>query len=113
MSDSEDPIDLPDEGGDDLFGDDDDNDVQSEQERVLSDRDLESDRDDDDQPARTAAYDDDDGAMDDQVVQQKTIMNIDMYRHKIPKTKDHLVSQGITLKEMWAVLVDHPCSYTQ
>ncbi|KAI0136730.1 Leo1-like protein-domain-containing protein [Xylariales sp. AK1849] len=84
MSDSEDPVDLPDEGIDDLFGDDDGNEAQSDNERALSGGDLDSDKDDREQ------YGGDDMDMDQQdaVVKDRLIMNIQMYRHRTPKSKD-------------------------
>ncbi|RYP74408.1 hypothetical protein DL771_003075 [Monosporascus sp. 5C6A] len=89
MSDSEDPIDLPDEGGDDLFGDADDG-AQSDQERVLSDRDLASDHDDDGQGRQDGLGPDGvDEEENDQVIEKQiNIMSVPMYRHRTPKTKD-------------------------
>ncbi|KAH8675479.1 Leo1-like protein-domain-containing protein [Xylariales sp. PMI_506] len=85
MSDSEDPVDLPDDGVDDLFGDGDDANDASDNERVLSDEDLASEKD------GRERYDRDDVDMDqddDAVVKDRLIMNIQMYRHRTPKTKD-------------------------
>ncbi len=104
MSDSDDPIDLPEDGGDDLFGDDaDEEEAQSDQGRVLSDGDLASDRDGDDRGARYGLgrdgvddEDDDDGDDDDdddnQMTEQRYVLPVPMYRHKTPKSKDGSVS---------------------
>ncbi|CAJ2501177.1 Uu.00g040300.m01.CDS01 [Anthostomella pinea] len=82
MSDS----DLPEDGGGaDLFGEV-DNEAQSEPDRVLSDRELSLNQDDGQQYAR-----DDDEAMEDQQVKEKTIMDVAMYRHKIPRAKDGML----------------------
>lgn len=98
MSDSEDAVnEVPDDEVDDLFGDggdEDDNEPQSDNERVLSDGDLASERD------RRERYDDgDDIDMDEQEaeVKDRLIMNIQMYRHRTPKTKDGSVRPQISL----------------
>ncbi|VBB72428.1 Putative protein of unknown function [Podospora comata] len=83
MSDSEDIIDLPEEGGDDLFGDEGDE-VMSDQGNVLSDRDLESDREDD----RDRIEDEDDYPREDRD-SQHLAESIPLYRHRIPKSKDN------------------------
>lgn len=87
-SDSEDPVDLPDEGGDDLFGDDDGGDdaaSKSDRGRALSDRDLASDQGDD----YGGVIDDDGGSPQ---TRNKVVMSVPMYRHRIPKAKDGQVS---------------------
>lgn len=90
MSDSDDIIDLPEDGGDDLFGDADDG-AQSEEERVLSDRELASEHDGDSQ----GAHDDigqgghgDEEDNDNEMTEQRFVLPVPMYRHKIPKSKD-------------------------
>ncbi|KAH9902082.1 Leo1-like protein-domain-containing protein [Xylariomycetidae sp. FL2044] len=89
MSDSEDPVDLADEGGDDLFGDEDDAAPSpgSEKARQLSDGDLASDHDADE--TRGRAYDDDDVDMaDGQQVKEKIIMDMPVFRHRAPRTSN-------------------------
>jgi hypothetical protein len=83
MSDSEDPVDLADDGGDDLFGDDLDE-AGSEPGNVLSDKDLASDQDDDLEPR------DEDGG-DQPEVREKVIYGVEMFRHRIPKSKNGTV----------------------
>ncbi|KAH9998052.1 Leo1-like protein-domain-containing protein [Xylariaceae sp. FL0662B] len=85
MSDSDDPIDLPNEGGADLFGDEDDE-AQSEHGRVLSDHDLASEQDEGNRLAHD--YEDIDG---DQEVKVKRIMGVTVHRHRTPRTKDSLL----------------------
>lgn len=88
MSDSEDPIDPIDEGGDDLFGDEGDEDVASTKERVLDDDDLASDPEGD----SYARYRNDD---DDQMqfqTRDRVVMGVKTYRHRVPKPKDGAVS---------------------
>jgi RNA polymerase-associated protein LEO1 len=89
MSDSDEPLnEIPDDEVDDLFGDggdEDDNEAQFDNERALSDADLASDKD------RRERYDDgEDMDMDEQEaeVKDRLIMNIQMYRHRTPKSKD-------------------------
>lgn len=85
MSDSEDPVDVAGDEVDDLFGDvDDGDDAQSGNERAVSDDDLASDRD-----ARETRDDDDmnvDGP--DMEVENRLVMNIQLYRHRTPRSKD-------------------------
>lgn len=91
MSDSDEPIDLPDEGGDDLFGDDGDGDIpQSEPERAHSDRELASDHDDDDHDGNRGDYGQDtqDGMG---LEVERTVMEVGVFRHKAPKNKDGAV----------------------
>ncbi|KAI1852352.1 hypothetical protein JX265_006402 [Neoarthrinium moseri] len=85
MSDSEDHLDVAEDGVDDLFGEGgDDDDLQSDNERVLSDADLASEKDD------RERYGEDDVDMDEQdvVVKDRLVMNIQMFRHRTPKSKD-------------------------
>jgi RNA polymerase-associated protein LEO1 len=86
MSDSEDPIDPLDEGGDDLFGDEGDDEIASPKERVLDDDDLASDPEGD----TYARYRDDDQAQPE--VKDRVVMAVQTYRHRIPKPKDGAVS---------------------
>lgn len=88
MSDSEDPVDIAGDEVDDLFGDDGgDAEPQSDNERVLSDEDLESEKD-----TRERRYDDDmDVDEQDVVVKNRLVMNLQLYRHRAPKTKDGTV----------------------
>ncbi|KAF4334140.1 hypothetical protein FBEOM_12059 [Fusarium beomiforme] len=84
MSDIEDPIDSIDEGGDDLFGDDGDDDIVPTKEPVHEDDELASDPEGD----SYARYRNDD---DDQVqvqTKERAIQNVETYRHRIPKPKD-------------------------
>lgn len=89
MSDSEDPIDIADEGGDDLFGDEGDDDAMSEIEKAVSDRDVASDREDDDVDARRH---DDDGEQPHQY-REKFVTEVPLYRHRTPRSKDGSVSR--------------------
>ncbi|KAI5466094.1 Leo1-like protein-domain-containing protein [Mariannaea sp. PMI_226] len=84
MSDSEDPIDPLDEGGDDLFGDEGDDDVASTKERVLDDDDLASDPDGD----SYARYRDDNDDQTQHETKDRVVMAVQTYRHRIPKPKD-------------------------
>ncbi|KAK3337221.1 Leo1-like protein-domain-containing protein [Cercophora scortea] len=86
MSDSEDLVEIPEDGGDDLFGDDggDDDNPLSEVENALSDRDLDSDRDDDDEDGRHRGRD----GHAPQEYREKLVQAVPMYRHRIPKSKD-------------------------
>ncbi|KAK8048579.1 RNA polymerase-associated LEO1 [Apiospora phragmitis] len=89
MSDVEDPIDLADEGGDDLFGDGDlDDDLQSEagNERVVSEKDLASDQEGDEQSGQEDADVDMDAQP--EQTQNRLIMTTPMYRHRTPRSKD-------------------------
>ncbi|KAH6660323.1 Leo1-like protein-domain-containing protein [Truncatella angustata] len=85
MSDSDDHVDVAGDDVDDLFGDaGDDAELQSDNERVLSDGDLASERDD-----REQRYDND-MDVDEQDVEVKNINVLPqpLYRHRAPKTKD-------------------------
>ncbi|KAK3180215.1 hypothetical protein K4F52_008414 [Lecanicillium sp. MT-2017a] len=82
MSDSEDPLDQIDEGGDDLFGDE--GDEQSPAPRVLDDDELASDPDDDGHRTR---YDDDEDQVQHET-REKVVMGVQTYRHRVPKPKD-------------------------
>lgn len=87
MSDSEDPIDPLDEGGDDLFGDEGDDDVASTKERVLDDDDLASDPEGDTY-ARYRNYEDEQPQHE---TKDRVVMAVQTYRHRIPKPKDGAV----------------------
>lgn len=106
MSDSEDIIDLPEEGGDDLFGDEGDE-VMSDQGNVLSDRDLESDREDD----RDRIEDEDDYPREDRD-SQHLAESIPLYRHRIPKSKDNTVRMGLCINGSNASLIVPTNSFT-
>lgn len=97
MSDSEDPVDIAGDEVDDLFGDvDDGDDAQSGNERAVSDDDLASDRD-----AREARDDDDmnvDGP--DMEVENRLIMNIQLYRHRTPRSKDGTVRRMLQRRKV-------------
>jgi len=87
MSDSEDLVDLADEGGDDdLFGDD-EPETNAERERYLSDTELDRDaveRDHDD-------MDHDEDATQTQQTKEEIVMDVALSRHRIPKTKNGTV----------------------
>ncbi|KAI1307737.1 Leo1-like protein-domain-containing protein [Xylaria venustula] len=84
MSDSEDLVDLADEGGDDLFGDE-EPEPESNRERYLSDNDLASDRD----AAEHGGVDyDDDDAMHTQQMKEEIVMDVPLNRHRMPKIKN-------------------------
>jgi RNA polymerase-associated protein LEO1 len=89
MSDSEDPIDIADEGGDDLFGDEGDDDAMSEIEKAVSDRDVASDREDDELDTRR--HDDDEEPRE---FREKLVAEVPLYRHRIPRSKEGGVSHG-------------------
>ncbi|KAJ8123171.1 hypothetical protein ONZ43_g818 [Nemania bipapillata] len=85
MSDSEDPIDFGDEGGDDLFGDE-EPEPRSDRERYLSDNELASDRDG---PERNGVdHDDDDEITQTQQTKEEIVMDIALSRHRMPKIKN-------------------------
>ncbi|KAI1335680.1 Leo1-like protein-domain-containing protein [Xylariaceae sp. FL0016] len=88
MSDSDDAIDLPDEGGQDLFGDDgsDIDTPKSGNGRALSDKDLESDQDAEDREDR-----EDEDATGKVVIEERTVKDIAIRRHKAPRTKSGLL----------------------
>ena len=92
MSDSEDPIDPIDEGGDDLFGDEPDDAgdaVTSPKERVLDeDDDLASDPEGD----TYARYRNEDQDRDQDEVRERIVLDVKAYRHPIPKPSDGAVS---------------------
>lgn len=88
MSDSEDPLDAVDEGGEDLFGDEGDDEVASPPGRELPDDDLASDPDED-ADARHRDYDD---ALP-QETRDKVVIEQPTYRHRVPKPRDGMVSQ--------------------
>ncbi|RWA08328.1 hypothetical protein EKO27_g6781 [Xylaria grammica] len=84
MSDSEEPVDLADEGGDDLFGDD-EPEPKSDRERYLSDNELASDKD-------AVEHDgidyDDDEAMQTQQTKVEVVLDVPLNRHRMPKIKN-------------------------
>lgn len=100
MSESEDPLDAVDGGGEDLFGDDDDEGPASREAHVLGDDDLASDLDDD---ADARPRDDDDaipqGTRDKVVIEQPT------YRHRVPKPRDGMVSHCNARPQPLSVLI--------
>lgn len=104
MSDSEDPIDLPDEGGDDLFGDD-EPEPRSDRERYLSDNELASERG---AVERDGADDDDDDATQAQQTKEEIVMDIALSRHRMPKIKNGTVRWTIT--SVHALTADIPGS---
>lgn len=85
MSDSEDPLDLADAGGDDLFGDEE---PEPDRERYLSENDLASDRDANEEDS----IDHDADAMETQHTKEEIVMDIPLSRHRMPKLKDGTVS---------------------
>ncbi len=85
MSDSDDRIDSP-EGGDDLFGDG-DSDAASDQEQPLSDHGLDSDHDE----GQRYEGDDKEGGAHEVKTKTKTIMRVQLFRHKVPKPHDGTV----------------------
>ena len=75
---------MPDEGGDDLFGDDDDQDnAGSDRGRAASDGDLGSDLDDL-EPRGEDGYDT-------REVREKVIYGVEIFRHRTPKSSDGTV----------------------
>lgn len=90
MSDSEDPIEhIDEEGGDDLFGDDGDIEIDdAPKQRVLDDDDLASDPDEDKDARRYDEYD----TQTQQETRERVVMGVQAYRHRIPKPKDSVVS---------------------
>ncbi|KAJ6446025.1 Leo1-like protein [Purpureocillium lavendulum] len=90
MSDSEDPLDVVDEGGDDLFGDEGDEEAASPQERVRENDDLASDLeedDDNDDDARRRDYYD----AEPQETRNRVVIEEQTYRHRIPKASDGML----------------------
>jgi RNA polymerase-associated protein LEO1 len=89
MSDSEDAVDLVNQGEDALFGDEEDDVANSIQGNVLSDKDLESvQEEDNDVGVEYGTEDAEDGH------QHRVIMGLQVYRHRTPKTKDGTVRNG-------------------
>ncbi|KAM0260391.1 hypothetical protein ACHAQJ_002792 [Trichoderma viride] len=84
MSDSEDPLDAIDEGGDDLFGDEGDEGDASPQGRILDDDDLASDP----EAYGEAEPRDYDGSQPRQETKDRIVMAVQAYRHRIPKPSD-------------------------
>lgn len=85
MAATEDPADLFGEDEDDLFGDEDE--VQSEQERALSDRELDS-GDDEDRNDRAADRMDDMGQQIGTQDREARILDADFPRQAVPTPKD-------------------------
>ncbi|RYC62721.1 hypothetical protein CHU98_g3485 [Xylaria longipes] len=85
MSDSEDPLDLADEGGDDLFGDE-EQEPRSDRERYLSDNELASERDAAERDG--VDNDDDDEAMQAEQTKDEIVMDVALSRHRMPKMKN-------------------------
>ena len=88
MSDSEDPVDIADEGADDLFGDEGDDDALSEVEKAVSDQEPVSDREDDELDARRR--DDDEEPRE---FREKLVAEVPLYRHRTPRSKEGGVSR--------------------
>ncbi len=84
MSDSEEIVDLPDEGGDDLFGDDD-------VEDVISERDLSEHESDQEKDYGRGAVDRSEFEQDRAEFREKTYLTVPMYRHRIPRSNDGTV----------------------
>ncbi|PHH90046.1 hypothetical protein CDD83_4647 [Cordyceps sp. RAO-2017] len=87
MSDSEDPLDAVDEGGEDLFGDEGDDDAASPAPRVLRDDELASDPDED----LDARHLDDDDDAPPQETRDKVVIEQPTFRHRIPKPSDGML----------------------
>lgn len=85
MSDSDEPIDLADETGGDLFGDE-EPDPRSDRDRYLSDKELASDVD-------AAERDDgeDDEVMQTQQTKDEVVLDVALSRHRMPKIKNGTV----------------------
>ncbi|KAJ2966437.1 hypothetical protein NUW58_g10662 [Xylaria curta] len=88
MSDSEDPIDFADEGGDDLFGDE-EPEPRSDRERYLSDNELASERETVERDGMD--NDDDDEATQTQQTKEEIVMDIALSRHRMPKMKNGML----------------------
>ncbi|TRX97950.1 hypothetical protein FHL15_001160 [Xylaria flabelliformis] len=86
MSDSEDPVDLADDGGDDLFGDE-EPESRPNREHYLSDNELASDRDAAEHDG-VDNDDDDDDAMQAHQTKDEIVMDIALNRHRLPKLKN-------------------------
>ncbi|KAL7803549.1 Leo1-like domain-containing protein [Trichoderma aethiopicum] len=84
MSDSEDPLDAIDEGGDDLFGDEGDEGDASPQARILDDDDLASDP----EGYGEAEQRDYEGSQARHETKDRVVMAVQAYRHRIPKPTD-------------------------
>lgn len=95
MSDSEDPLDQIDEGGDDLFGDEDD--AGSPAPRIVDDDDDDDLASDPDDTAERRRYDDDDNQVQHET-KEKVVMAVQAYRHRIPKPKDNIVRKLRSVK---------------
>lgn len=89
MSESEDPVDIPDDGADDLFGDGDE--AVSDADNAVSDREAASEKDDDEADARIHDdHDEDDEGP--RHFREKLVSEVPLYRHRIPRSKDGGVS---------------------
>ncbi|KAL2154875.1 hypothetical protein VTH82DRAFT_3551 [Thermothelomyces myriococcoides] len=85
MSESEDPVDIPDDGADDLFGDGDE--AVSDADNAVSDREAASEKDDDEADARIHDdHDEDDEGP--RHFREKLVSEVPLYRHRIPRSKD-------------------------
>ncbi|KAK0387636.1 hypothetical protein NLU13_3881 [Sarocladium strictum] len=107
MSDSEDPIDPIDEdGGDDLFGDDDDNELAPSppKARDLDDDSLASDPEGDDAQPQ---YSRDERARSQSIEGERRIMEAQIHRHRIPKPSD----KTLRVMRIPKFLKVHPIAY--
>lgn len=104
MSDSEEPLEEID-GGDDLFGDEGDDDLPTTSKvRDLDDDDLASDPSDDGR-GRRGAYEDEDPHPHE--TRDRVVMATQTYRHQIPNPKDGTVrdtSKGVLQPWRWRIL---------
>ncbi|UNI14873.1 hypothetical protein JDV02_001456 [Purpureocillium takamizusanense] len=88
MSDSEDPLDVVDEGGDDLFGDEGDEETSSPRERVREDDEPTPDAGgDDDDDAQRGRYDDSEP----RETRNRVVIEEQTYRHRTPKPSDGML----------------------
>ncbi|KYK57691.1 hypothetical protein DCS_04704 [Drechmeria coniospora] len=86
MSDSEDPLDIVDEGGDDLFGDEGDDDASLQGRVEAEEDDLASEADEEDD-SRRRGY----GDYETQETRDKVVIEQATFRHRIPKSKDGML----------------------
>lgn len=87
MSDSDGLIDPIDEGGDDLFGDEGDDDIVPTKESVDEDDELASDPEGD----SYTRYRNDDEDQAQLETKERAVQNVTTYRHRVPKPKDGAV----------------------